>query len=81
MTQNERWNLHYQQVLAFIQKNKRIPSKHRIEEHKLLNWLKYNRKLIAQQKLDSSRAEKFRELTELGSQYHRINQYAYVETD
>ena len=31
MTQDERWNKRYQDVMAFIETNKRNPSKHRIE--------------------------------------------------
>ena len=31
-------------MVAFIQANKRNPSKHRIEEHDMLNWVKANRK-------------------------------------
>ena len=30
----------YQEVVAFIQTNKRNPSKYRIEEHDMLNWVK-----------------------------------------
>jgi hypothetical protein len=43
MTQDERWNLRYQEVMDFIETNHRNPSKHRIEEHDMLNWLKQQR--------------------------------------
>ncbi len=33
MTQDERWNLRYQEVMDFIETNHRNPSKHRIEKH------------------------------------------------
>ena len=39
MTQEERWEIRYEEVKAFIESNKRNPSKHRIEEHDYLNWL------------------------------------------
>ena len=39
MTQDERWNVRYQEVKAFIETNKRNPSKHRLEEHDMLNWI------------------------------------------
>ena len=45
MTQDERWNLRYQEVMDFIETNHRNPSKHRIEEHDMLNWVKQQRKL------------------------------------
>lgn len=44
MTQDERWQKRYEEVKNFIETNKCNPSKHRIEEHDYLNWLKANRK-------------------------------------
>ena len=46
MKQDERWNLRYQEVMDFITANHRNPSRHRIEEHDMLNWLKANRKVM-----------------------------------
>ena len=46
MTQDERWLARYNEVVTFIETNKRNPSKHRIEEHDHLNWLKANRKVM-----------------------------------
>ena len=43
MTQDERWNVRYQEVRNFIEDNHRNPSKHRIEEHDMLNWVKQQR--------------------------------------
>jgi len=40
MTQDEKWIARYNEVMTFIETNKRNPSKHRIEEHDYLNWLK-----------------------------------------
>jgi hypothetical protein len=39
MTQEERWQKRYEEVKNFIETNKRNPSKHRIEEHDMLNWV------------------------------------------
>ena len=39
MTQDERWKIRYEEVMAFIESNHRNPSKHRIEEHDMLNWV------------------------------------------
>ena len=44
MDQETRWLTRYQEVKNFIEENHRNPSKHRIEEHDMLNWLKANRK-------------------------------------
>lgn len=38
MTQEERWSIRYQEVKNFIEKEHRNPSRHRIEEHDMLNW-------------------------------------------
>ena len=46
MTQDERWNIRYKEVMEFIEANKRNPSKYRIEEHLKLNWIKANRKAL-----------------------------------
>ena len=46
MTQDERWHKRYQDVMDFLEQNHRNPSRHHIEEHVHLNWLKANRKLL-----------------------------------
>ncbi len=46
MTQDERWLTRYNEVVGFIEANHRNPSRHRIEEHDMLNWLKANRKVM-----------------------------------
>ena len=75
MTQDERWKIRYEEVKAFIESNKRNPSKHRIEEHDYLNWLKANRKTLNAGKMKPERVEKFRELLAMTEQYRRKNQY------
>ncbi len=75
MTQEERWQKRYEEVVDFIEANKRNLSKHRIEEHDMLNWLKANRKALNAGKMKPERVEKFRKLLELTEQYRRKNQY------
>ncbi len=75
MTQDERWIARYEEVNSFVETNKRNPSKHRIEEHDMLNWLKANRKALNAGKMKAGRVEKFRKLLELTEQYRRKNQY------
>ena len=75
MTQDERWILRYNEVKTFIEANKRNPSKHRIEEHDMLNWLKANRKLMNAGELKEPRFSKFSKLLELSNKYKRVNQY------
>ena len=76
MSQNERWNVRYQEVVDFIEANKRNPSKHDEEERgKYLNWIKANRKALNAGKMKIERVEKFKELVALTEQYRRKNQY------
>ena len=75
MTQEERWQKRYEEVIGFIETNQRNPSKHRIEEHDYLNWLKANRKALNAGKMKPERVEKFRKLLEMTEQYRRKNQY------
>ena len=75
MTQEERWLKRYEEVVGFIQTNKRNPSRHRIEEHDHLNWLKANRKAMNAGKMKAERVEKFRKLLEMTEQYRRKNKY------
>lgn len=65
----------YQEVMGFLEENHRNPSKHRIEEHDYLNWLKANRKVMNAGKMKPERVEKFKKLLELTEQYRRKNQY------
>lgn len=75
MTQDERWQKRYDEVVGFIETNKRNPSKHRMEEHDMLNWLKANRKLMNAGKMKPERIKMFEELLALIEQYKRVNQY------
>ena len=75
MTQDERWMARYNEVRIFIEMNKRNPSKHRIEEHDMINWLKANRKALNAGKMKPERVEKFRKRLEMSEQYRRKNQY------
>ena len=75
MTQEERWQIRYNEVVDFIEANKRNPSKHRIEEHDMLNWVKANRKVMNKGKMKAERVEPFMKLLELSEQYRRKNQY------
>ena len=75
MTQDEKWILRYYEVAEFIESNHRNPSRHRIEEHDYLNWLKANRKALHAGKMRPERVERFRKLQEMTEQYRRKNQY------
>ena len=76
MTQEERWLEKYNEVKDFIETNKRNPSKHRIEDHLMLNFIKHNRKLLNKDELKPERVEAFNELLKLIDKHKRKNQYA-----
>ena len=46
MTQDEKWQTQYDEIVAFINKNHRNPSKYVDEERGLVNWCKHQRKII-----------------------------------
>lgn len=75
MTQNEKWLARYNVVMNFLEENHRNPSKHRIEEHDMLNWCKANRKVMNAGKMKPERIARFKELMELSEKYRRLNQY------
>ena len=75
MDQETRWLTKYKEVVNFVEANHRNPSKHRTEEHDMLNWLKANRKRMNAGALEEPRLSKFKELLALSEQYRRKNQY------
>ena len=62
-------------MMVFMEKNHWNPSRHRIEEHDMLNWVKANRKLMNAGRLKEERLEKFKDLLALAEEYKRKNQY------
>lgn len=75
MTQDDRWIAKYDEVVEFININHRNPSRHRIEEHDMLNWVKATRKKMNAGELKPERVEKFEKLLAMSEQYRRKNQY------
>lgn len=75
MTQDELWLAKYKEVKDFIVKNHRNPSRHNIEGHLALNWIKHNRKLLNKGELKPERIAKFNELLALIAENKRKNQY------
>ena len=75
MTQDEKWMARYQEVVEFIEREHRNPSKHRIEEHDMLNWLKANRKRMNAGELKPERVGLFEKLLALAEENKHVNQY------
>lgn len=75
MDQETRWLTQYNEVKSFIETNHWNPSKHRIEEHNMLSWIKQQRKLIKAGAFKPDRMKMFEKLQGLVEKYKRINQY------
>ena len=75
MTQDERWNIRYNEVMEFITTNHRNPSKYNLEDRNMYNYIKHTRKQMNQGLLKEDRIEAFKVLLVLMEQYKRKNQY------
>lgn len=75
MTQDDKWLKNYEEVVDFIETNHRNPSKHRLEEHNMLSWVKQQRKLLNAGKLKAERLEPFQKLLDIWEENKRVNQY------
>ena len=76
MTQDELWLAKYNEIVAFMEREHRNPSKYDAEERgRYLNWIKHNKKLYAAGEMKPERAERFKLLLEMGEKYRRVNQW------
>ena len=62
-------------MMAFMEEKHRRPSKHRLEEHDILNWYKHTKKMIARGDYSADRIAKFNILQDTAGKYSRLNQY------
>ena len=75
INQETRWLTKFNEVKNFIETNHRNPSKHRIEEHLMLNFIKHNRKLLNAGSMKPERIELFKQLLFLIEDNKHVNQY------
>ena len=75
MTQDEKWQIRYNEVKDFIESNHRNPSRHFVENRNLLSWIKQQRKLMNAGTLKPERLEPFKRLLALIEDNKRVNQY------
>ena len=73
MIQDERWAIRYNEVVEIIRSSHRNPSRHRIDEHNMLYWLKANRKRMNAGELKPERLVSFNKLCELSVKYRYVN--------
>lgn len=62
MTQDERWQKRYEEVVDFIEANHRNPSKYSPEEILMVHFLKRGRKLMNVSELKEPRLRMFKKL-------------------
>ena len=75
MTQEERWNIRYEEVMRFLQENHRKPSRYVAEERDLRNWWKATKKKMNAGELKPERVELFERLLALAEENKLVNQY------
>lgn len=75
MTQDERWMIRYNEVVDFINANKRNPSKYVPEEKLMVHFLKRGRKLMNAGELKAERLEMFKTLLALVEENKHVNQW------
>lgn len=75
MTQDERWLVKYNEVMAFMAENHRRPSKFVDEERGMRNRWKHQQKLLNAGELKLERFKLFKELLIIGEKYKHVNQW------
>ena len=60
-----RWQNNYEALKAYIEEHHYLPDKRKVENRKLVNWWKYNRRRIRLGKIDPERARKLEELSNM----------------
>lgn len=75
MTQDERLMQRCDEMVEFVECNKRRPSKYVPEERNQWNWLRHNQKMLSQGLLKPERVELFGKLLDLCEEYRRVNRW------
>ena len=75
MKRDESWQSKYDAIWTFVSENHRGPSRHHLEEKRMLNWLKYNRKILNKGVLSPEKTDLIMRLRAYIASFNRINQY------
>lgn len=66
MTKNEeQWLENYEALKTYVKEHHQLPAKSNLEQRKLLNWWKYNRKMINAGKIIPERVKLLSELSKM----------------
>lgn len=61
----EKWLSHYKALRSYLEANHQLPDKKKVENRGLLNWWKYNKRLLKTGRLTEERLELLRQLNAL----------------
>lgn len=75
MTQDECWLVRYNEVMDFMEKNYKKPSKYYPEEKLMFHFIRHNKKLYNAGSMKAERVEAFEKLLRLCEEYRRKNQW------
>lgn len=75
MTQDERWISRYKEVVEFMVREHRKPSKYYQEEKLKFHFIHHNKKLYNAGALKAEKVQAFEKLLALCEEYKRVNQY------
>ena len=75
MTQEERWIARYNEVMEFMEREHRKPSKYYPEEKLMFHFIHHNKKLYNADSMKAERVEAFEKLLALCERYRRKNQW------
>lgn len=70
-TSSQNWMRHYNELVEFVKVHGRYPSRHHIEEHRLLNWLKYQRKVMKGEGADERKKQLIMDVEQLRNEEKR----------
>lgn len=82
MTKNEtKWEYNYLKLYEYIQIHKQFPDKKKEEQRGLLNWWKYNKRLIKSKNIDNVRLQRLIALSEMRLKRQPSSHIALSPTD
>lgn len=59
----QRWMENYRQLLAYVEQHHQFPDKKKVENRRLLNWWKYNKRKINNNTLSDEKLELLADLS------------------
>lgn len=75
MVQDTRWRMRYNEVMNFMEREHRKPSKYYPEEKLMFHFIHHNKKLYNTGSMKAERGDTFEKLLALFEDYRRVNQY------